>query len=58
MAEYTIDKFTYNGNTYNLQDSVSDPSVTVTAVEPITGDYVLWIDPTGNGLPAAAGVSF
>jgi len=24
MAEYTIDKFSYGGNVYNLQDSVTD----------------------------------
>lgn len=38
MAEYTIDKFSYGGNTYKLQDSdaISSSDVTTTSITNIS----------------------
>ena len=46
---------TYSNNTLTLS---ALPIMTVTSVEPTDSNILLWIDPTGGGLPAAAGVNF
>ena len=49
MAEYTIDKFTYSGNTYKLKDKVSGYTTNTGTVIKVTAGTGLSIGSTAGG---------